>query len=334
MNILGLSQVDSGCSYHRIVLPLGFMDNVKAYVTNMPQEEVLAEGWDIVFYNRLSCFDADWDKVKSDLQAKVIMDIDDDWILPSNHIAQAHYEIYKTRFENNIRKAELITCTNEKLANKIKAYNPNIEIFENALPFGSSQFAYSKTESEFTRIFWCGSITHEYDLRILENPIKRLDNKNVQMVIGGYNESNEMSKKTWTKMVNIFTNRMKLNHQVLHGLLPNQYMNLYKEADIMLIPLENSSWHACKSNLKILEAACNEIPCIVSKVEPYSRDKDAPVLWVEKQSDWLTHINYLLKNKNAIIDYGKKLKEWAESNYHIHSVNQRRRKAFADLIKS
>lgn len=333
MNILGLSQVDSGCSYHRVVLPLGFMENIKAYVTNLPQEEILAKGWDIVLFNRLSCFDADWNLVKKDLQAKIVMDIDDDWILPSNHIAQIHYDNYRPRLENNIIQADMVTCTNEKLANKIVKINPNVHIFENALPYGYSQFKYSKTESDFIRLFWCGSVTHEHDLRILEYPIKRMDNPKVQMVIGGYNDSNDISKKTWDKMINIFTNRKKINHKILKGILPHEYMNLYQEADIMLIPLENSSWHSCKSNLKILEASVNEIPCIVSKVEPYSRDADAPVLWVEKQSDWNKHINYLLKNKNAIIDYGKKLKEWAETNYNLSSINKRRREAFANLVK-
>lgn len=334
MNILGLSKIDSGCSYHRVVLPLGFMENIKAYVTNLPPQEILAKGWDIVLYNRFSCFDKDWSLVKSDLDAKIVIDIDDDWNLPANHIASRYYENMNARLMSNIEQADMVTCTNQRLADKIYPINPNVHIFENALPYGFSQFTYQKIESEFIRLFWCGSVTHEHDLQILRNPLSRLSNSQIQMVIGGYNPQNDISRQTWDRLVNYFTNHKKLNYKILEGLMPHHYMKLYQEADIMLIPLENSSWHACKSNLKILEAATNEIPCIVSKVEPYSRDTDAPVLWVEKQSDWLKHINYLLKNKNAIIDYGKKLKQWAETNYNLTEINKRRRTAFTDLIKT
>ena len=102
MNILGLSKIDSGCSYHRVVLPLGFMENIKAYVTNLPPQEVLAQGWDIVLYNRFSCFDKDWSLVKSDLQAKIVIDIDDDWMLPANHIASRYYENMNARLKTSI----------------------------------------------------------------------------------------------------------------------------------------------------------------------------------------------------------------------------------------
>jgi hypothetical protein len=111
-------------------------------------------------------------------------------------------------------------------------------------------------------------------------------------------------------------------------------MKMYEEADIMLIPLENTAWHSSKSNLKMLEAATKKVPVICSAVEPYINDKEAPVMWVRNQSDWYRHTKYLVKNKNAREDYGEKIYEWAKAKYDLLKVNENRRTAFADLIKA
>jgi hypothetical protein len=116
--------------------------------------------------------------------------------------------------------------------------------------------------------------------------------------------------------------------------MPNNYMQLYEYGDIGLVPLEKSDWHGSKSNLKLLELASKKIPAIVSKVEPYSLDTDAPVLWVESQKDWFKHINFFINNPEQIKIYGEKIYQWAVKKYNIKDVNEIRRKAFADLINA
>ena len=336
MKILGSGHPDSGCSYHRIILPLGYMNDVKGYVTNVFQEEQLSQQWDIYFYNRVSSLDMQLEKIKNQIGCKIILDMDDDWVLPSNHINYDTYADMKVRIENNISIADLVTCTNERLANRIKKINSNVSVQPNALPYGSNQFTDTKVHDERIRIFWCGGISHEKDIEILKNPIKRLKGlgKKILMVLGGYNDTNHSSKIIWEKMLSSFTAGGTIPYVKLKGVGPNEYMTMYKFADIMLIPLENSEWHSCKSNLKILEAASKKIPCIVSAVEPYINDKDAPVLWVEKQSDWFTHLNYLINNPTARIELGERLHEWAIKKYNLTTINETRRQTFSDLIKA
>lgn len=336
MKILGLSHPHSGCGFHRVILPLGYMQDVKGYVTNYPTVEKLAEGWDILFYNRLSMFDDRLDDVKEELGVKIVLDMDDDWILPPNHLNFFDYDRLKPQIENNIRKADLVTCTNERLASKIRPLNDNVKIFANAVPYGSHQFQLDRKEDKQIRIFWAGGVTHEPDLRILANPIKRLSvfGDKIKMVLGGYNDSDPNSKRIWNNMFSSFTAGGSLPYMKLHSLETHNYMQLYEYADIVLVPLENTSWHSCKSNLKLLEAATKKLPVICSKVEPYSLDTDAPVLWVESQKDWFEHIKYLILNPDKRIEYGEKLYEWAKEKYNIHSINKERRKAFADLIEA
>jgi hypothetical protein len=125
-----------------------------------------------------------------------------------------------------------------------------------------------------------------------------------------------------------------LPHEIIKGTTPDQYMHMYKNADIMMIPLMKSDWASCKSNLKILEASVKSIPVICSAVEPYTMDHDAPVLWARNQSDWYKHLKFLINNKNARIEYGQNLNQWAKEKYNIFEINKSRKATFENLIGS
>lgn len=332
MRVLGLTMRNSGCGFHRVCLPLDLMDNVKGINTDRPKED---QQFDILLFNRLTYYyDADINKAREIYGCKLVMDLDDDWILPVDHVL--HYNLKKIEpfIENNLRNADMVTCTNQRLAEKIFPFNNNVHILPNAIPYGYHQFNTDKVQDEKIRLFWCGSITHEYDLALLRYPLQRIQGQHqkIKMVIGGYSASNPNEKYVWDRMVRIFTNNLKLPYEVYKGLLPEMYMEIYNFADICLIPLEKSDWHACKSNLKILEAATKKCPVIVSNVEPYNVDKNMPVLWANNSADWYKHMNYLINNKNARIDYGEALHEYCKEHYNYKQINDTRRSAFASLI--
>ena len=284
----------------------------------------------------MSMFDEHWDETKELLECKVVLDMDDHWKLPSNHLNYYDYQVFTPRIENNIRTADLVTCTNEVLANEIEKLNKNVLILPNALPYGYHQFTDEKSEDERIRIFWAGGITHEGDLEILKNPIRRLSahKDKITMVLGGYTETDGVSKWIWDKMKGYFTSATTLDYRLHKGTTPDKYMSMYNDADIMVVPLLESDWSACKSNLKVLEAAAKSLPVICSNVRPYNLDTDAPILWVNNQKDWYKHLNYLINNENARIDYGEKIKEWAKSKYNFFDINDQRRWAFESISKS
>lgn len=336
MNILGLSNQHSGCGYHRVFLPLGFLPGGKSLVTDIPQKEHFSRNFDLILYNRTCIMDKDWQQVKETLNTKIVCDLDDYWILPPSHQLHHSYSSIKERIENNIRTADLVTVTNEKLKTNVLRLNRNVEIIPNGLPFGRNQFTVDKRPSDNVRIFWAGGSSHERDMEILRNPIKKLHahKDKIQMVIGGYNDSDYESKRIWDKMFSCFTSGGTLPYMKLSGVSPISYMQLYENADIMLVPLEDSEWHSCKSNLKILEAATKKIPCIVSRVEPYSLDNDAPVLWVDSQKDWFIHLNNLILNPDLRKKLGNELYEWAKEKYDLVKINERRAGIFKNLIET
>lgn len=334
IQVLGVTQKASGCGWHRVLLPLAFMPDSYNHICNAPTEEILKErNFEILLYNRFSQFDNDWHETKKHF--KVVIDLDDDWELPYSHPLHQFYEPQKKRVINNIFNADMVTCTNERIAEKVSKYNKNVKIFPNCIPLGEQQYTELRHESDKVRIFWAGGSTHMNDIALLKNPIKRFSGlNNIEMVLGGYTGTDPVSKEYWDKVHSMFTNGNKLANRKLNGTLPNNYMTHFEHADIMVIPLEDSQWHACKSNLKILEAASKRIACVVSDVEPYNKDKDAPVLWVKNQSDWFKHISYLVNNPTERVKMGNELYEWAKEKYNYKKIGAERREAFGNLIEA
>jgi glycosyltransferase involved in cell wall biosynthesis len=330
MNIIGVTHKESGCGYHRVMLPLAFMNDIKGYVTNYITEDK-TEDWDILLYNRICQYDLNWSKTKELLGCQVVMDIDDHWQLPVNHLYYNTYQDIAERIERNLMQADLVTVTNSNLLNKVKQFNDNVIVMPNALPYGLNQFNDTRVKSDKVRLFWCGSISHDNDIKILKEPLKRLQGrKDIQMVMGGYNDSDAYTKSIWDKMFSMFTGN--LPSIKLHSASPTQYMDMYNFADIVLIPLEDSEWHSCKSNLKILEAAAKRLPVICSNVAPYNMDVDAPVLWVNNQKDWFRYINLLTNNPSLRENLGNELYAWATKRYNFKEINQQRYDAYKSII--
>ena len=330
MNIIGVTNKESGCGYHRVMLPLAFMNDIKGYVTNYITEDK-TDDWDILLYNRICQYDLNWSKTKELLGCQVVMDIDDHWQLPVNHLYYNTYQDIAERIERNLMQADLVTVTNSNLLNKVKQFNDNVIVMPNALPYGLNQFNETRVKSDKVRLFWCGSISHDNDIKILKEPLKRLQGrKDIQMVMGGYNDSDAYTKSIWDKMFSMFTGN--LPSIKLHSASPTQYMDMYNFADIVLIPLEDSEWHSCKSNLKILEAAAKRLPVICSNVAPYNMDVDAPVLWVNNQKDWFRYINLLTNNPSLRENLGNELYAWASKRYNFQEINQQRYNAYKSII--
>lgn len=339
MNILGLSNYGGdwgtpngwgGSGYHRVLLPLGMMKGVHAAISDGIYD---ATKWNIIVYNTCSQFDGMWQEVKSNVGCKVVFDVDDYWHLPKSHPLHNVYGERHIAIERNIIDADLVTVPHETLAIRVRKLNPNVVVLPNALPYGESQFTENKKESDKLRVFWAGGLTHENDMKLLKPLTHRLQkySDKIQMVLGAYCDEQNV-KPIWDKILSCFTNEYKLPYITLPNIAPTSFMTLYENADIVVVPLENSSWHSCKSNLKLLESASKRLPVIVSKVEPYSRDKEAPVLWVDNEQDWIKHIRFLINNPNAKEGYGNRLYEWAKGKYNFHEINNKRLTAYKTLL--
>jgi glycosyltransferase involved in cell wall biosynthesis len=201
------------------------------------------------------------------------------------------------------------------------------------LPYGEDQFTDVKTESEKVRFVYAGSVTHEKDIAILKNPMKRVAGdsmvkNNANFILCGYSEDKQVSE-VWGRMINDYMCGFKVDGYIRSALPVDQYMNFYNEADACLVPLVHSKFNSMKSNLKVLEAATKNAPVICSNVKPYSECKH--IIRVNNQADWFGNIKKVVKDAIYRQEMGLANGEWCRENFNLIKVNQLRTQIFNAL---
>jgi glycosyltransferase involved in cell wall biosynthesis len=325
MRIIGYIQGVTGVSYHRILAPLLLMKDVDVYVTNNLEEKDFEKGCDVVVFNRIIPNEAMSKLLELKLKYgfKIVCDVDDYWHLDEHHI------LYQSYLDNNFAEsqieclqfADIITTTNDRLADKIKPYNSNVHILPNAIP-KQGQFDIERTKSKQPRLFWQGSETHRKDIEILKPVANEIYYKLPQckMVMAGYNGGEE-----WQSMVHNYTSGNMLSLMIIEAQKVTNYYEAYKEADICLVPLLDSNFNQYKSNLKVLEAANLGLPVIASNVNPYL---DLPILYANNSKEWVKHIKTLVESKKAQKEHGKELKEYCDKHFNFEKINNLRKQIF------
>jgi glycosyltransferase involved in cell wall biosynthesis len=333
MRIITVGQRNSGVSFHRLFNPVIYLPKEYAMMTDVLTEEELEKGYDILFINRyMAGMEVDEVvRLRHKYGFKLVVDVDDYWYLDPWHILYGKYPTQKVR--EHIRAADMVICSNELLANEMYYLNKNCVVIPNALPYGEDQFTDVKTESEKVRFVYAGSVTHEKDIAILKNPMKRVAGdsmvkNNSNFILCGYSEDKQVAEP-WGRMINDYMCGFKVDGYIRGALPVDQYMNFYNEADACLVPLVDSKFNSMKSNLKVLEAATKNAPVICSNVKPYSECKH--IIRVNNQSDWFTNIKKVVKDAIYRQEMGLANGEWCRENFDLVKVNQLRTQIFNAL---
>jgi hypothetical protein len=302
-------------------------------MTDVLTEEELEKGYDILFINRyISGMEVDEVvRLREKYGFKLVVDVDDYWNLDPWHILYGKYPYQKVI--DHIKIADIATCSNNDLAVEIDKINPNWIVIPNALPYGEDQFTDVKTESDKVRFVYAGSITHEKDIAILKNPMKRvatdvITKNNSRFILCGYSQDKKL-EQVWGRMINDYLCGFKVDGYIREALPVDQYMNFYNEADACLIPLVDSKFNSMKSNLKVLEAATKNAVVIASKVKPYS---DCPyIIPIGHQGGWFENIKKVVKDAIYRQEMGIANGEWCRENFDLVKVNKLRTQIFNAL---
>lgn len=267
---------------------------------------------------------------------KIVCDVDDYWELYPRHI------LYKAWMKDGmnkkimaaIRVADVVTVTTPLLADKVKPLNKNVLVIPNSLPFGHDQFNSNREQGNGrVRILYAGGSTHYWDLKTIEYALQKIrNNKSLEyeLILAGYNKS-----ETWDKIESAFNLRGTiLNYTRRYTLGLEEYMDHYNVADVSIAPLESNSFNGYKSNLKVIEAGCKNIPCITSNVSPYSDEEDtSKIIMAKNTREWYDALSYCIKNPSFVYDKGHKLGEYVREKYDMFKINELRRQLFEHLSK-
>lgn len=285
IKIVGLSK-ESGSKYHRVELPLSLLNhrfpekyNIKLYNEKFFTEEVVKDA-DIIYCHwthltRCAMLSLWRDKYGF----KIVQDIDDYWELPEGHPSKE--VVYKMipQLKDQLILADVVISSTEFLESKVKYFNTNTVVRKNFLPSDTQlesedlqEYNQFRTHNrDFFRntklnIGICGSVSHLPDWLSIQKEIKKLKEDkfirdNVNFVVSGYSDNNEITKKVWDKVVNLFTYSITKSGQaeiikpkIIKYSSPHNYLKLnYEPIDIMICPLDINDFNQAKSNLKILE---------------------------------------------------------------------------------
>ena len=334
MRIITVGQRNSGVSFHRLFNPLIYLPKDYAMMTDVLTEEELMKGYDIVFINRyIAGMEVDeLVRLREKYGFKLVVDIDDYWNLDAWHILYGKYPTQKVM--DHIKIADLVMCSNNDIAVQVDELNPSWIVIPNALPYGEDQFTDVKTESDKVRFVYAGSITHEKDIAILKNPMKRvasdvITKNNSRFILCGYSEDKKL-EQVWGRMINDYLCAFKVDGYIRSALPVDQYMNFYNEADACLIPLVDSKFNSMKSNLKVLEAATKNAVVIASNVKPYSQ---CPyIIPIGHQGGWFENIKKVVKDAIYRQEMGLANGEWCRGNFDLVKVNKLRSQVFESII--
>lgn len=333
-NVLTVNKPGSGCDYHRIFLP---------YRELVDFEKLPASYADaaVVVMNRTSIEGHDaLAAAKRKHGFKVILDLDDYWNLYPHHhdyVAWINGMIPKA-ITKHIQLADVITVTNQQLADEVLKLRPEatVEIIPNALPFDQDQFTDEREEADTFRFFYAGGSTHAFDIGVLREPIREMNSTQTghEFILAGYRSSPDNIKDQWDNMMRVFYPNMDPSAwPIRKGRLLSKYMELYKEADVVLVPLEDNQFNRCKSNLKVLEAGCKRVPVIASCVLPYYNELDKPYLsYAESPRSWYELMRLMMRNPNYVRDQGEALGEHVRKHYDLKKVNEHRRQIVQSLL--
>jgi glycosyltransferase involved in cell wall biosynthesis len=341
----------TGLNYHRQLLPHAHLERnynyeiVRYYsLDDVPEEEL--KTFQIVSFLRLIDFKDRVEEIVTRAKkygAKVIVDIDDYWILHKEHELRERYE--KTNYEKyclqGLSLADYITTTTEHFADEISKINKNVVVLPNSIDPDEPQFKINPTENNRMRFGWIGGLFHVPDVAMMYEGIKdvykNIKSDKFQFCLGGYNEPNDQYQfmELILKGGCNIPEGIDKQYRRLWGKAANEYATMYNDVDVCLVPLRENRFSSFKSQIKIIEAGYFNKPVIVSNVQPYTADckKDNSILISpsKRNEGWGVAMKSLILNPNKGKDIAAKLNELVLSKYTMDVVNKKRHEFYQTL---
>jgi glycosyltransferase involved in cell wall biosynthesis len=334
------------CDFHRIINPLRVMGVDLEAQKKMPYADAVKQ-FPIVTLNRIP-----QEGISGFLERKrrngfkLVVDIDDFWHLDKDHYLYKHWMEHKIgqRIITMLKAADVVTTTSSTLASKAQAYNDNIVVIPNALPFreiDSNRRGFTLPVG-VTRFIYAAGASHAPDVQELYEPLWSIATDDTTMYGGRKAEIRlagvdtlETHRDQWDymrKILNTFR-APHLSYSERESMPLSSYLHLYETADVALAPLKNTVFNNCKSNLKTLEAGAYNLPIIASGNSPYDNpvDKDYVTVAYDKD-DWFDFIRQYTRHPNRADDDGRELGRHVRANYELTKVNETRVQLYNVLL--
>jgi glycosyltransferase involved in cell wall biosynthesis len=238
-----------------LVLQRQFMDNV---VFNDALETLVNKGW------------------------LLVSEIDDD---------PYHWPQYAQSNFYAFRGVHAVTVSNDHLGKIIRQFNPNVQVFENAIfsiPYRlpEKDIVEQNSKTKKLRVFF-GALNRKKDWQVMIEGVKQaaIENKHdIEFVVVHdmefYDELPKVVAKSFFPTQSI-----------------EKYTELLASCDIALLPLNDTPFNNCKSDIKLIECAAAQVAVICSEtvynVKPEHKNF---VVFASTPEDWREAIRLLVRD--------------------------------------
>jgi glycosyltransferase involved in cell wall biosynthesis len=340
MKVSMISSPYDGCNYVRIMLPAwhnGFWldkPSIEATRPNPGEIRKMLIASDIVVFHRPEKNEhhALADMLIADGK-KIVVDNDDTFKLDDVHPLAGwspdgkyakELSLRDKSMDDFLRKADLVTTSTEFLADEYRKINKNTIVLPNCV----DQMDWDeplRNEGDKVRIGMVGSVSYEYDYLHIKPLLRELGKRDdVELVLFGLGDAKH--RKENPKVTEAFKEEYSFWDGVIKDQVPwcpvTEYPTKLNEArlDMMLIPRKDNYFNRCKSNVKVLEAAMCEIPCICQSFDngPYEEFKHmSNAVLIKDNNDWGFYINNLIRDVGLRRKIGKNAKKYTLKNNNI-----------------
>lgn len=326
-----------GCYYVRCALPLqecGW-DGDKVLMTDkLKTSEEAARAMmnsDIIVFQRP--FETQKMVIMEELKKmgkKFVFDNDDTYKVNDVMKLGKYLDLINGIIDKFIERSDLVTTTNEFLADEYRKINPNVVVLPNCV--NPDDFPEPlRNETNKVRIGIVGSIAHCNDMEHIKPLLSELSEMpNVQLVLFSLSSDNMFKEdmEYWNTLNVEWQPFVKMSEYI-------ETLNNLK-LDIVLIPRLDTYFNRCKSNIKFLESSMLEIPVVAQTFgdgqSPYDRDGKY-LLLANKIDEWREQTMKLVNDKKLRRQQAKKAKEYVLEEYNIHTKGHLWKEAYQKLLE-
>lgn len=228
-------------------------------------------------------------------------------------------------FRASFRSADLVSCTTEILAEKLRTINSNVVVLPNLMDF--NQYPKIDLVKKNIRIGWQGGASHYEDLFMIHDAVGRILRKypNVTFVYSG-------DMKLYGKLRDFPIDRVEAHTWVNYEVYPYKLACL--NLDVGLCPVVENEFNRNKSAIKYFEYSMVGAASIASDWEPYSpcitNGKDGLLV---KPGQWFEAMEELILNKEKRQILAKNAYDNIHENYNADKKAHLWLDAYENVLK-
>lgn len=239
--------------------------------------------------------------------------------------------------------ADAITVPTPELVEHYRKMHRRVVLLPNAVDLDSSIYTagrLSRTSEKLT-VFWSGWDSHEANLRMVAPVIVRLlkEREDVAFAMCGPGQFMEIfhEVRDTGRLIHMQFHAGRGTGRLTHlERVPYEiFMRTASAADVVIAPLEQSAFNACKSEIRLIEAGAWGVPAVASAVAPYRRFEggDGACLLVEGNDleQWHYGLTRLLDDRTLREVTGRRARIAVETRYSLSAVNRTRAELWAKL---